>query len=154
MDYYQNRYLAQNRRRAVFRPRVRQFGDRYYNRDQGYWRYRMGQRQLPYNVPVRMDAQARARRAPWRNRVQFAQAYGADADYDEWQNARRYRPEDLDDPDVFDQIVVDRRVNFAPDVYRLEPEDLIELEEEGQKRELEDAEEDTRSLKKIKSDDA
>jgi len=156
MEWYHRNYLARNRFRAPFRPRPGNFGDRNFNRDYNYWRRQVGRPQRRFEAP-RMDNVARARRAPWRNRQQFAIAYGADADYDDWLDARRYRPEELDDPDVFENIVADRRVNFAPDVYGLAPEDLIDLDIQEKKRvndEIEDADLNDRALKRIKDEEA
>jgi len=156
MDPYVGNYLARNRNRAPFRPRAAQFGDRWFNRDRWYWRGQMGRPQRRFEAP-RLDRVARARRAPWRNRQAFAAAYGADADYEDWLDARRYRPEDLDDPRVFANVVADRRVNFAPDVYGLAPEDLIDLDIQENKRvndEIEDADLNDRALKRIKSENA
>lgn len=152
MEPYRREYFARNRARTVYRPRTYQFGDRWFNRDYRYWQGQMGRPQRRFEAP-RLDRVARARRVPWQNRQQFAVRYGADADYDDWQEARQYRREDLDDPVVFRNIVGDRRVQFADEEYGLGPE-LLEDLDIAEKRELEDAQEDDRALKKIKSDDA
>jgi len=156
MEWYHHNYLARNRFRAPFRPRPGNFGDRNFQGDFRYWRRQMGRPQRRFEAP-RMDRVARARRAPWNNRQQFAAVYGADADYDDWQQARRYRADDLDDPVVFRNIVADRRVMFEGDRYDLQPEDLIAMDQVEQKRqieEIEDADLNDRALKRIKADDA
>jgi len=156
MEPYRRQYFARNRARAPFRPRVHNFGDRWFNRDYRYWQGQMGRPQRRFAAP-RLDRVARARRAPWQNRQNFAAMYGADADYDDWQEARRYRADDLDDPRVFGNVVADRRVMFEGDEYGLEPADLMAFEESEAKRQIDEIDgaiEDDRALKKIKNDEA
>ena len=112
MEYDNSRRIVRAQRREYWQPPMGA-PNRFYRQ----WNRYRGVRQRPFAVGPRMDAQARARRVPWMNRRGFAQAYGEDADYDQWNVDRQYRAEDLADPVVFNDIVLDRKARFARQRY-------------------------------------
>jgi len=98
------------------RPRAGGFRRDYHlRRDADYYRRQMGRPQPRFGNEreYQRTPTQRARNVPWMNRAAFVQTYGPDADYDDWLDRRRYRQDDLDDPETFQQIAMDRGTRFA-----------------------------------------
>lgn len=130
---YPRRRLDLNRPRRIFRPMRERRDDYHFRPDERYWRRQMGRPQAPFFRQYNRTAQQRARNIPFMTRAQFHATYGDDADFGAWLEARKYRPEDLEDPVVFEQLVYQRRNRMHGFQY-LDPEEVEELHE----RDLED----------------
>jgi len=89
-------------------------------RDFNYWRRQMGRPQERFRegfVELDRNERQRARNVPFLTREEFHRRYGDDADFGQWLHLRKYRPEDLNDPVVFETLVLQRKDRFEGEFY-------------------------------------